>query len=103
VETAKSVGLARPLPSVFSEFGAEAVAMLSQPSHAMYGKVNKFLQKGPSWDLSKFIPYWIENILLREPEDDNGRFHETVWLLSLLIRGLRDNEVCSRDRPRNYN
>ena len=95
VETVKSVGRVRPLVSILTEFAATAIVMLDEPSHAMYGKISKFLQKGPVWDVSKFIPYWIGKILLREPEDDNGPFQETSWLLNLLIQGLRDNEVCS--------
>jgi nucleolar pre-ribosomal-associated protein 1 len=94
-ETAKAVGFASPLASIFTEFAAEAVEVLNQPSHPMYGKINKFLQRKPSWNLSKFVGYWAEKIFLREPEDDNGHHHETSWLLSLLIRGLRDIEVWS--------
>lgn len=86
-------GLASHLPSVLTEFAAEAVGTLDQPSHLMYGKINKFLQKGPSWDVPNFFIYWVEEILLREPEDDNGHFQETTWLLSLLVRGLRDIAV----------
>jgi nucleolar pre-ribosomal-associated protein 1 len=95
VETTKAVGLATSLPSVFSEFAAEAVGILNQPSHPVYAKLNKYLQKGPCWNVAKFVPYWIENILLCEPEADDGHHVETTWLLSVLIRGLRDNQVWS--------
>jgi Nucleolar pre-ribosomal-associated protein 1 len=94
VETVKSIGLSSPLASIFTEFAATAIEMLDQPSHAMYGKINKFLQKSPSWDVAKFISYWTEKILLREPEDNmKGLFQEITWLLNLLLQGLRDNEV----------
>lgn len=96
LETAKAVGFASPLATIFTEFAAEAVEILSQPSHPMYGKVNKLLQKSPSWNLSKFVTYWDEKVLLREPEDDRGHPCETTWLLKLLIRGLRDDQVCSK-------
>jgi nucleolar pre-ribosomal-associated protein 1 len=59
----------------------------------MYGKINKFLQKGPFWKLTKILPYWIERVLLREPDDDYGHFQETQWLLNLINRALRDSEV----------
>ena len=96
METVNSTGLASPLPSIFTEFAATALEMLDQPSHAMYGKINKFLQKSPSWDVAKFISYWTEKIFLREPEDNpKGLSQEMTWLLNLLIRGLRDHEVCS--------
>lgn len=93
VETAKLVGLTGPLAAVVTEFAAAAIEMLDQPSHAMYGKINKFLQKGPSWNVSKLVGYWIEKIMLREPEDDHGHFQEMFWLLTLLNRGLQDVEV----------
>lgn len=89
-ETAKSVGLANRLSAVCTEFAAEAVDILNQPSHLMYGKINKFLQKGPSWNVSHFVGYWIEKVLFQQPEDDHGDLHETTWLLGLLMRGLRD-------------
>lgn len=95
-ETAKSVGLAGPLPSVLTEFAAGAVDLLNQPSHPIYGKLNKFLQKGPSWNVCKFLAFSVEKILLREPEDDNGQSHEIAWLLNLLIRGLQNDQVCQR-------
>ena len=96
METVKSVGLAKPIASIVTEFAATAVIMLDQPSHAMYGKLNKFLQKSPCWDVGRLIIYWNEKILLREPEDElKGLFQETTWLLNLLLQGLQDTEVRS--------
>lgn len=92
-ETAKLAGLSTPFASILTEFAAEAVEILSLPSHFMYGKINKLLQKGPVWNLSKFATYWTEKILLCEPEDESGHLPETTWLLNLLIRGLRDDQV----------
>jgi nucleolar pre-ribosomal-associated protein 1 len=90
---AKSVGLASSCPTVFSEFAAQAVDILSQPSHPVYAKLNKYLQKGPCWNVAKFVPHWIENIILCEPETDDGHHVETTWLLSVLIRGLQNTQV----------
>lgn len=59
----------------------------------MYGKINKFLNKAPSWDVQKAISYWIDRILLREPEDDDGHELEIRWLLAVLVDGLRTLEV----------
>jgi nucleolar pre-ribosomal-associated protein 1 len=102
VETAKLTGLATPLASILTEFAAAAVEMLMQPSHPMYGKINKFLQKRPSWELSKFIGYWIETILLHEPEEGGSHSEEMSWLLRLLTRGLYDLAVlCPRSDVRN--
>jgi nucleolar pre-ribosomal-associated protein 1 len=94
VETAKSVGLASPLASIFTEFAAESVEILNRPFLPMYGKVNKFLQLRPSWNMSRFLGYWAEKVLLCEPEDDHGSHDETAWLLGLLVRGLKNDEVC---------
>jgi nucleolar pre-ribosomal-associated protein 1 len=94
VETAKSVGLESPLASIFTEFAAEAVEILTQPSHSTYGKVNKFLQKAPSWNMARFLGYWAEKVLLREPDDDHGSHDETTWLFGLLVRGLKTDQVC---------
>lgn len=59
----------------------------------MYSKVNKFLNKGPSWNVQRILSYWIDKILLREPEDDDGYDLEVEWLLKLLVNGLRDGGV----------
>lgn len=93
VETAKLTGLASPLSSVLTEFAAAAVELLMQPSHPMYGKINKFLQKRPSWKLSKFVGYWVGTILLHEPEEGGSHFEEVSWFLRLLTRGLQYQAV----------
>jgi nucleolar pre-ribosomal-associated protein 1 len=59
----------------------------------MYGKVNKYLQKHPSWEIEKIPSYWIDKILLHEPEDDEGYIDEVTWLLDLLVKGLRTTQV----------
>jgi nucleolar pre-ribosomal-associated protein 1 len=61
--------------------------------HKMYKKVNLFLQKHPSWDISKIPSYWIDKILLHEPDYDDGSTEETNWLLDLLVTGLRTLNV----------
>lgn len=73
----------------------------------MYGKVNKFLQKRPSWEIGKIPFYWIDKILLNEPEYDDGYVDEIAWLLDLLVGGLRTAQVgtftyleaCNRTDP----
>lgn len=61
--------------------------------HKLYGKVNRFLQKAPSWEVEKIPSYWIDKILLHEPELDDGYFEEIAWLLDLLTKGLRTERV----------
>ena len=89
----KEVGLGMSLPSVVVELAAQIITILSDPLHQMYGKVNKFLNNGPVWDIYRVVPYWIDKILLREPEDDDGYSQEIEWLLQILVDGLRTSEV----------
>jgi nucleolar pre-ribosomal-associated protein 1 len=93
LETVKLSGLEYPVASILTEFTAAALDVLKQPAHPTYGKINKFLQKGPSWELSKFIGYWIESLLLREPDDPSSHNAERSWFLNILIRGLQDMKV----------
>lgn len=86
-----------PLPYVAGELAASCLAVLAHPLHKMYGKVNIFLQKHPSWEIEKIPSYWIDKILLREPEYDDGYGEEMNWLLDLLIRGLRTPRVSRFD------
>lgn len=67
--------------------------VLTDPLHKMYGKVNKFLQKRPSWEIGKIPSYWIDKILLNEPEYDDGYVDEITWLLDLFVGGLRTAQV----------
>lgn len=100
IETTKEAGLATPLPTIAAELGARCLSILTNPLHKMYGKVNKFLNKGPTWVLTKIVSHWIDRILLREPEDDNGHIEEVDWLLELLIRGLKSQRVglaCTKE------
>jgi Nucleolar pre-ribosomal-associated protein 1 len=93
VETARLVGLESSFASIFTEFAAEAIDILSQPTHSVYGKLNWFLQKSPTWNISKFFSYWLERILLRAPEDNDGQRHEMNWLLNLLAQGMQNRQV----------
>ncbi|BAE66310.1 unnamed protein product [Aspergillus oryzae RIB40] len=89
LETVKQIGLESPVPWIVGECASNCLAVLVNPMHKLYGKVNKFLQKAPSWEPEKIPSYWIDKILLHEPELDDGYFEETNWLLDLLIKGLR--------------
>jgi len=62
------------------------------PQHFLYGKINQFLNNGPSWDLDK-IPL-LHSILIREPDGDRTYYKEVEWLLDTLDAGLRWRKVC---------
>ncbi|EEH06735.1 conserved hypothetical protein [Histoplasma capsulatum G186AR] len=89
LETAKDVGLEAPLPYIAGELAARILMVLTNPLHTLYGKVNKFLNKGPRWEVVKIPSYWIDKILLHESEYDDSYHEEVGWLLGLFINGLR--------------
>lgn len=93
LETVKCVGLETPVPWTVGACAASCLAVLTDPLHKLFGKVNKFLQRAPVWDVGKLPAYWMNKILLNEPELDNGYFEELSWLLDLLVSGLRTNAV----------
>lgn len=98
-ETAQEGGLETPMPSVIAEVASQIAVILADPSHKMYGKVNKFLNRAPSWSAQKAILYWIDRVLLKEPEDDCGHDLEVDWLLQLLVNSLRTSEVSRIMHP----
>ncbi|KAJ9230258.1 hypothetical protein DTO169E5_8493 [Paecilomyces variotii] len=99
LETMRKQGFENPLPWIAGECAASCLRVLTDPLHKLYGKVNLFLQKAPSWEVVKLPSYWIDKILLHEPEYDDGYFEEIDWLLDLFVKGLRtesDLEIYRR-------
>lgn len=95
LETVNSLGLDQPVPWIIGECAANCLSVLINPLQKVYGKVNKFLQKAPSWEVEKIPSYWIDRIFLQEPELDDGYFEEIDWLLSLFVKALRSKAVRS--------
>lgn len=93
VETAKDDGLKAPFPSPLAEMGTKFADVLTDPLHFMYGKVNRFLNKGPVWERKKVLSYWIDRVILRDSERDDSKLNEITWLLGVLVHGLRTVEV----------
>ncbi|KAJ5342504.1 hypothetical protein N7541_011628 [Penicillium brevicompactum] len=99
LETVNNVGMEKPVPWIVGECAANCLAVLTNPLHKVYGKVNKFLQKAPMWEVEKIPTYWVDKVLLHEPELDDGYFDEIDWLLNLFIKALRteaDMEIYRR-------
>ncbi|PGH26828.1 hypothetical protein AJ80_01407 [Polytolypa hystricis UAMH7299] len=92
LETAKELGFQTPLPYIAGELAAQMVLVLKDPIHKLYGKVNKYLHKGPRWEITKIPSYWIDKILLHEPEYDYSHHEEVRWLLQVFINGLRSTK-----------
>ena len=88
-----------PVPTLISSFASHAVAVLSDPLHCLYPKINHFLTQGPAWKLDK-IPLMYK-ILDEEPSLDDAHYQEIAWFLSFLLDGLRntaDMDLCRKTR-----
>ncbi|KAI4205407.1 MAG: hypothetical protein LQ350_000450 [Teloschistes chrysophthalmus] len=92
VETVKDCIADRPLPYFVGVIAAESCVVLADPLHMLYAKVNKFLNKGPTWNVEKLPSYWVEHVLMRLPTNDDDYYKEVSWLLDQLIDGLRTPE-----------
>ena len=95
-ETAAETFNDRTLPSFAGSLTVQSISVLGDPSHIMFSKLNQFLSKSPSWNVSKLPSYWIDRIFLQPSEIDDGSAQEISWLLDVLIDGLR-NETVSHD------
>ena len=95
VETAEHFPSERQFPYVAGVFAASCCSVLVEPLHPLYSKINKFLNRGPKWDVSKIPSYWADKILLHPPTEEDCCEAEMNWLLDFLIDGLRTPEVQS--------
>lgn len=93
LETVNQIGLEEPIPWIMGECASNCLNILTHPLHKVYGKVNKFLQKSPVWEVEKIPSYWIDKIFLNEPELDDGYVDEIDWLLGLFVKSLRTKAV----------
>ncbi|KAG0652528.1 URB1 ribosome biogenesis 1 [Hyphodiscus hymeniophilus] len=87
VETARKTIDADALPTVIASFASHAVAVLNDPLHCLYPKINKFLSQGPTWELDK-IPLMYK-IMDDAPSLDDAYYLEIAWLLNYMLNGLR--------------
>ena len=89
----------KALPYLAGTFATHTLQVLMQPTHCMYPKINKYLNKGPEWRIQKLPSYWIENTILSQPEEDDSYWDEAQWVLNWLVDGLRsiaDLEILRR-------
>ena len=94
-ETAKNISPPQVLPYFAVVVAARSLSVLANPLHVMYTKINKFLNKGPFWNLEKLPSYWVDRVLLHPPTDDETHYEEIRWMLDILIDGLRTPSVSS--------
>ena len=94
-ETSKQRERDPALPSVVTSLATLLLSILTNPADKMYSKTNRFLMLGPTWTpVTKAIPYWVDQILLREPEADEPYAWEVEVsrLLDVLVSGLRTEQ-----------
>lgn len=93
-ETAASSSLPQPLsqqplPYLTTAFANHAMNVILNPSHFMYPKVNKYLNKGPAWQTMKLPSYWVDRTILEMPEEDDKHWAEIEWVLEFFVDGTR--------------
>lgn len=99
VESIKETVAEKAVPSYVGVFTSRALLIVADPLHFLYGKINRYLNKGPSWSISKLPSYWIDKVLLNPPENDTAHGEELEWLLDTMIEGLRTKEVSNTVHP----
>lgn len=87
VETSKKIVNREPFPTIISSFASHSVAVLCDPLHCLYPKINKFLSQGPTWQIDK-VPLMYK-VLDESPSLDDHHYSEVSWLLTFMLDGLR--------------
>lgn len=88
-------------PYLASCFATKALEVQMHPTHFIYPKINKYLNRGPDWRVNKLPSYWVQNSVLSQPEDDDAYWKEVQWVLEWLVDGLRsatDVEVLRKGK-----
>lgn len=101
LETAIPIVDTAPFPYVGGVFAARAVAVLADPAHFMFGKINEFLMKKPQWVVENLPRYFGRVIINSEPDQDGAYHKEVEWYLEYLIDALRTPEDMEIFRTKN--
>ena len=100
IETAEKIIADCSLEYYAGVLAADLFLVLADPLHLMYAKVNRFLNRGPEWNVTRLPSYWVDKVLMNPPTNDDGYYQEAEWLLDGLIDGLRTSAVrlivCNR-------
>jgi nucleolar pre-ribosomal-associated protein 1 len=75
------------IPGPVIAFASHALAVLQDPLHRLYPKVNHFLTSGPAWRLEG-VPL-MQEVLGERPARDGALYSELAWLLAYLLDALR--------------
>lgn len=76
-----------PIPNHIVAFARNGLDVLKNPLHCLYGKLNSFLIKGPTWRLDR-LPL-VYDILQDGPELDDTYYAELSWLFTYLLDGVQ--------------
>lgn len=74
------------IPHPVVAFARHALIVLKNPLHCLYGKINSFLLKAPTWRMDR-VPM-VHDILQEGPELDDTYYGELGWLFAYLLDGL---------------
>ena len=101
IETASGIVDERPMSYIGGSFATHALQILIDPTHFMFPKVNRYLLKDPTWNIRQLPDYWLGKTILEMPEDDNTYWKELIWVLDMLVDGVRTSEDVGVLRSRN--
>ena len=101
IETASGVIDERPLSYIGGSFALHALRVLAEPTHFIFSKINRYLLKDPSWNIRKLADFWLGKTILEMPEEDNTYWKELIWVLDMLVDGVRTAEDVNVLRSRN--
>jgi nucleolar pre-ribosomal-associated protein 1 len=79
-------------PHVGAVFAAHCAKVVADPTHFMFGKINKFLTTRPSWEVKNLPRKFGRDIINSEPDEDGSYHKEVDWFLDYLIDCLRTQE-----------
>jgi len=101
-ETARSGQIETgPLPSPCVAFACHALTVLRNPLSSLYPKVNRFLARGPVWNMDR--PPLVHEILQEGPGAGDSYYTQVNWLLTYLIDGLRTPKDLEQFHKRRAN
>jgi len=101
IETASGIIDERPMSYIGGSFATHALQVLTDPTHFMFPKVNRYLLKDPTWNIRQLPDYWLGKTILEMPEDDNTYWKELMWVLDMLVDGVRTVDDVGVLRSRN--
>ncbi|EMC91675.1 hypothetical protein BAUCODRAFT_152069 [Baudoinia panamericana UAMH 10762] len=79
----------KPLPHLAGTFATRALKVLAEPTHCIYPKLNRYMNKNPEWRILRMPAHWLSNTMLSQPTEDDAYWKEVRWVVEWLVEGLR--------------